>query len=279
MKCPICQSAIRFEASSATCENGHLFSMKNDVYQILSPEYKERLETFLTGFEDFRKEEIVKYTPEMLRKLPDVSFDKSMWSLRQQDLELILKYVRKGGKAMEVGAWNSWLTQHLARSGMETIAVDIFTHEIDGMGAKKHYPEDWVAIQIDLRRLNLIDEQFDLIVVNRSFQYFQNMEESLQNLQNRLKKGGTLLLTGLTLESDNKRIQLQLDAAAASFESKYGTPFMLHDFQGFLTKENLNQLKAMGLNLKWYPKLRLRSMVGQVVSKRPIYYYGIFEKQ
>jgi len=253
--------------------------MKNGVYQVLSSEYQQKLETFLSGFEDLREASIANYTPEVLRQLPYVSFDTSMWKLRQYDLKLISNYLKSGGKALEIGAWNSWLTQHIAASGMETTAVDIFIHDRDGLGAKQHYEQDWRAIQMDLRQLDLIDDEFDMIVINRSFQYLQDMQESIRVLKQRLKKGGVLIITGLTLESNPARIQEQLDAAAASFESKYGSPFLLHEFQGYNTKESLNQLKNQGVQLKVYPELRIQTLVANVLSSQHKYYYGIFEKQ
>ena len=278
IKCPVCEEKVHVTKDHASCDAGHVFSMKDGVHQILTPEYKQKLDTFLKGFEDSRKEAITNYTVQVIQKLPFVSFDRGLWKLREYDLNLVSKFIKPDGRALEIGSWNAWLTHHISRAGMDITAVDLFIHDRDGLAAKKHFDENWLAIQMDLQRLNLIDEKFDLIVVNRCFQYFQEMHETVRVLQDRLKKGGVLLLTGLTLESDKERIQQEIDTAALNFESKYGTPFHLHEFQGYNTEESLKKLKNQGVKVKIYPELRIRSMIGHISRKHHIYYYGIFHK-
>ncbi|MCR9171358.1 MAG: class I SAM-dependent methyltransferase [bacterium] len=279
MKCPECLQRLEISDSGSRCENGHTFGMKNGVHQIIKTEFQSKLMPFLEGFEDFRKEEIAKYSPEILRKLPFVDFDKAMWSLRQMDLELIEKYIQTNRTVLELGAWNSWLTQHLVKGGMLATVVDLFIHELDGLGAKQHYSEDWLAIQMDLQALEIIDDQFDLIVVNRAMPYFRDLSRTLDILKFLLKEGGTLIVTGITYQKNTQRIQKQLDAASRAFETVYETPFMLHEFKGFFAQEDLELMNSKGLQLQLYPKLRLRSYAASIFSSRPAYYYGIFEKE
>lgn len=277
MKCPICKSKVFFHPDHAQCENGHAFSMQQGVYQIATPEYQERLFTFLKHFEDSRSDVTARYTPEILRKLPEAAFDQDMWNLRKMDLKLVLEHIQPGYKnALEIGAWNGWLTHHLARHGLNTTAVDIFLHDRDGLSAKQHYDEDWRAVQMDLQRLDLLAEQFDLIVVNRSIPYFTDIVRTFEILKSLLAPGGMLIITGMVYTRNPERIERALATAQKTFEERYDSPFYLHEYRGYLEQNDLTQLQKSGLQLHIYPQLRLQSFVGKFVASRPIHYYGTF---
>lgn len=277
MKCPICESQLNFLPEKAVCANHHEFEKRNDTYQIVAGDYKTRLHKFLENFEDFRESEISKYTPEKLRNLPFTEDDPGMWSLRQEDLRLVQSHIQSNYKtALEFGAWNGWLTHHLAKSGLKTTAIDHFTHEIDGLGAKMHYKEDWRTIQMDHERLELLDEKFDLIIANRCLGYFENPEKILPALKAMLNPNGTIIFIGLTLKKDTRNARVALEQMNEQFQENYNESMFFKEYPGYLSLANLKALKADGMQIKIYPKLRLQTMLGRIIASRPMYFYGVY---
>lgn len=279
MKCPECSSHLHFAADHALCEAGHQFPMKNGVYQVMTHEFAADVSVFLHHFEESRASEAAKYSPEILRNLPEATFDTGMWNLRKMDLELVLNLFQPHYKtALEVGAWNGWLSHHLVRLGLETTAVDLFVDALDGLGAKVHYHEDWSAIQMNLQELQLLDGPYDFIVVNRSIAYFTDMFGAVETLKSLLAPGGLLLITGMTYTTNASRIERELETAREAFKKQYGIPFGVNPFRGYLLNSDLKRMRQDGLQLRIYPKLRLQSVVGKLIASRPVYYYGLYQK-
>ncbi len=275
MKCPVCLNTVHFDVDSAACESGHDFTMKNGVYQILDPEQKKKLETYLEAFEDFRKKEIAKMDVSQFKMLPFVDFDRDHYRLKQYDLHLIRQHATKNGKALDVGSWNGWLSNRLVELGYSTTAVDRFTHHIDGMGAKQYYPNDWTTIQLDMDRLALLDEKFDLIVVNRCLNYFTDIRQTLRDLKSLLNPGGILILTGLSYVKNPARIIEHLNSFEKEFEERYHVPFRLNAYRGFLDRNDIDLIQAEGVHLKKYPELRFKTFLATLFPGKTKYYYGI----
>ncbi len=278
LKCPICSKKVTLSASHATCENGHLFPTKNGIYKLVTPEYAAKLHPFLRAFETFETPNSPIIDPERYPELPYVDFAPELWSLRRIDLQLVLAHIKSTYRtALEIGAWNGWLTQHLVKAGLETVAIDHFTDATNGLGAKKYYPEDWTALQVDLEHLDIFDTTFDVIVVNRCLNYFTSMEGLLAQLKKLLAPDGVLILTGITLERDASKTRAKLAKTAEAFENRYHTPFFFKAYKGYLDKNDLTVLRQNGIHIRMYRELLLRSLLGKITTKRPSYYYGIFK--
>lgn len=280
IKCPICSEMLVLEAEKAVCKGGHQFQMKNGAYQILTPEYAETLFPFLDAFDSFENPNLPTIEPSRFRELPFVEFQAHLWSLRRVDLKHIRKRTKPSYRtALEIGSWNSWLTHHLAKDGLSVVAVDHFINDSVGLGTKKYYDEDWTSIQMDVERMDLFENKFDLIVVNRCLNYFTSPENAIKQLQSLLSPGGTLIVTGITLERDTTKTLQKLATASKAFESKYQIPFFFKKFKGFLETKDLTAMRKLGLQLHWYPELRMRSILGKLSRKRAMYYYGISENR
>lgn len=277
MKCPVCESIIEFSQNDAVCAKGHSFSLRNGVYQIVSPEFASVLHPFVESLEDFRKESYNNIDPKTFKNLPHVDYDRRLWKLREIDLKLVETYIQKSYQsALDIGAWNGWLTHHLTQKGLETIAVDYFTHHLDGLGTKQYYSEEWLALQIDLERLELLDRTFDLIVINRCLNYFTTPETLVDRLKKLLNPGGTILILGLTYARNIEAIKMRLKETGETFESKYNIPFMIKEFRGYLLKSDLEALKKSGVEIHMHKELRVKSILGRLFPKRNAYYYGSY---
>ena len=76
-------------------------------------------------------------------------------------------------KILDLGAWNGWLSNQLSSDGHELVtAIDYFLHERDGLAAKKYYPNEFLAIQMDLEDLSILPYNYDIIIINRGFTLF-----------------------------------------------------------------------------------------------------------
>ena len=130
------------------------YHFNNGVHSILSEELNKLLAEYIPAFEKYREPYLKSISSDDFRDLPYVNFDKATWKLRQYDLELVQSLMpAKRNKILEIGAWTGWLSHHLAKEN-DLLALDYFTHELDGLAAKKFYSEDWLTVQMDLENFS-----------------------------------------------------------------------------------------------------------------------------
>lgn len=278
LNCPICKAGVNLDQGNAQCASGHHFTVKHGVVQLLTPEFKEKLEAFLNAFEHYRKPYMDKVNPYKFMDLPFVDFDRGLWNLRQLDLKLVNKYKQKCGEALDLGAWTGWLSNRLVNMGFNVTAVDYFIHPLDGLGAHHYYKNNWLTVQINLNDLSTLSQNFDLIVVNRSIQYFADLEETIKQLKTMLNPGGVLLISGVTYLKNPITLINRLNDIIFNFEQKYNTPFKIADYKGYLDANDLEVIKKMNVKLSYYPGLKFKSQLGHFLSNKHFYYYGYYKK-
>jgi 2-polyprenyl-3-methyl-5-hydroxy-6-metoxy-1,4-benzoquinol methylase len=276
--CPVCSKEIHLSKQNVYCDGGHRFAVRNGVYQILRPDFKLRLENFLTAFEDSRKDYIAKIDPKQFKDLPYVDFDRKRWRLRQFDLELIKSKFNKKGKTLEIGAWNGWLTNRLVEMGNDVTAINLFSHHLDGLGAYQYYENEWLSIQMDVDDLSILKSKYDLIVVNRCLPYFKNLNKTLTQIKSLLNSGGIVVITGISFHRNPMHVIRGLNRATMEFEAKYKTKFNIRSFKGYLDRSDLLLLKKHDIKLYMYKQLKLKSLLGYIIPSKPFYYYGVYVK-
>lgn len=282
INCPICHKSVKLEEHAASCISGHTFPTKNGVYQLLTPDYRVKLEQFLSAFEDFRKGYIKKMSRVDLKKLPyinEVHNDRRQWKAKRMDLDLIKQLLlgKNSCKVLELGAWNGWLSNRLVGMGHNLVAVDLFIHELDGLGAKKHYEREWTALQLDLNELSIIKEGYDFIIVNRSLAYFSDIDKTLSNLKAKLNPGGILLITGINYRIDYTRLIENYEKTEKVFNEKYETTYTFFSSKGYIDSEDIDTLKKQGVRLSLYKARTLRSYFNFLFNKGARNYYGIYQ--
>ena len=77
-------------------------------------------------------------------------------------------------RVLELGAGCAWLSYRLATHGYRVVAVDRLDDEADGLGACRHYPIAFPAVQADFDALPFEPYQFDVVVFNASLHYSSN---------------------------------------------------------------------------------------------------------
>ncbi len=279
--CPQCKAPLHRE--TAACTSGHQFVLEDGVHHLIHGTVEEQLDAFLSAFNDFRAEDyLLLNDPTYYDQLPFVEVDKAVWKLRQYDVQLLdeLMEKRTPQTVLDFGAWNCWLSHHLAKQGHEVLAIDYFIHPFDGLRAKQHYSfNDWWAVQMDLEDVSIIDASFDVIVLNRNFSYFTDPLRSLQQVKAMLKPGGLLVLTGLNIFHNTTSIAQHYEKLKKDFQQRYGIPFLFKPFKGYLDAEDQQQLEQAGVKIHAYAQLWKGNLKAKLVPQQPRYYYGIYRNQ
>ena len=266
MRCPSCRETLDPEAYA--CPSGHVFKVNDGVLQLLEPGFASRLETFLDGFRTLRERDGRRiHDPSVFARLPfaaELRHDPE-WRMRGYDLAVIrrLAAARPPGTALDIGAYNGWLSHRLALDGHQVTAVEYFVDECDGIGAHRFYPTRWRPIQMDVRDLSVLDESFDLVVLNRCVQFAINPPAMVANAIERVADGGILIITGLEIFTDPVLRQRGVEALSERLRRNGIEPFV--PIKGYLDHGDEEGFRSLGVDLRPYPQLRMR--IGRLRSR------------
>lgn len=263
------------------CKNDHRFKIEDGVLIFLEDEFGKKLNSRLWRFSEIRKKELAEYLkPQDYPLLPygDAVTGNTEWRLRQIDLEILLPILkeRKGHTVLEIGPYNGWLTHQMARLDLDITAIDYFIDDLDGLKTKKYYQEEWKSIQMDIRDLSIIDESFDVVVVNRCLQFFDDPVEYFSSLKEKITQNGIIILTGLQFFKNPSQKQKQLERIKSDFKREYNFDFMLVPFKGYLNFEDRQKLSSHYVDLHSYPKLWVSNLKSLLKPSMPHHYFGVY---
>lgn len=276
IKCPYCEQQVLFALDCIKCENGHCIETEHGVIILQEPSFSKWYVPFEKKFQSYRARENFRIKDESIYdQLPNVPnrLGKGLWNAKAKDLEIVRKFLsgRDALNILEIGAWNGWLSHHLNQMGHHVTAIDYFIDPYDGLGAKKYYShQDWTAIQMNLERLDLIDEKYDLIIVNRMIVYFENPIKTLNSLlQEKLNNEGQILVTGVIATNDKPRHNDRFYQEMKDFEKKEGFSLCTKPFFGPFTDFDLRKCEALGFQRHYYKSNllgKLKSFVRKPVN-------------
>jgi 2-polyprenyl-3-methyl-5-hydroxy-6-metoxy-1,4-benzoquinol methylase len=279
--CPNCREPI--DQGSLVCAGGHQFAYEDGVLVLLQEEFGRQLRAFTAAFGATRAAENKRLlAASSYEALPfgQNSGDADWrlgWRLRCYDLAVVLGLLGKRGEQqiLDVGAWNGWLSHQLAARGHDVTAIDYFTDEYDGLGARKFYSTDWRAIQIDLTDLSVLNQRYDAVIVNRCLQFFTDPIAYVGIARQQLAPGGLLVLTGLQFFQDARAKARDVAALRRTYQERYGLELFLKPTKGYLDFGDKRRLQAQGVRLRPYPQLwpaNVRSMLNRAL---PRHCYGV----
>lgn len=281
MLCPECEALLSAEW---VCPNGHAWPLVDGVRRCVNAELSRTLDPFLEAFQDHRTvrdQRIME--PALFHRLPEAGVDRDpgLWNLRKYDLDLIgrLLFERApsgGWRILDVGAWNGWLSHRLSAMGHRVTATDVFIDPHDGLGAVRHYPHQFMAVQADQERLHLFEGPFDMVVAQRCAGYFVDLRRSIQQLQALVAPGGVLLFTGVNIYRDPRTIRAQLAQEARHFAERYHLPYFFKPAKGFVDADDASLMEQHGIELRPYPQLRWKNWINRPLTRKPQYHYGIW---
>jgi len=279
MLCPSCREPI--DERSLRCGGGHQFVETGGVLRLLDQVFGERLDRFLTAFQGLREADGRRIRdPSVFPLLPYALSRDPEWRMRGYDIAVIRRLTagRTRGSALDVGAWNGWLSHRLALDGHAVTAVDYFVDELDGLGAQRFYPVRWRSVQMDLRDLSVLDGRFDLVVLNRCIQFFEDPAAMVTAAATLVAPGGLLVATGIEVFADPTARRRQVEAMLERHRQQGLEPFV--SFKGYLDSHDRRALRAAGVELRPYPQLRMRitQLRSRLDRDRGRQYFGVLER-
>ncbi len=260
LQCPRCRASIA-QLNCDTC--GLQMTAENGIVIALTPNQAAHFACFIADYERIRAAE-GRWSQEddFYLSLPykDISGKNSkQWKIRARSFDYLMMHVVRrnlehGGRILDLGAGNCWMSYRLALANYRPVAVDLLTNDRDGMGAaehfRKHLPSLFPRFQAELARLPFQAEQFDAVVFNASFHYAEDSAAALREALRCVKSGGLILICDTPWYSREESGQKMLAERRAGFRERYGTASDSIKSLEFLTDERLGSLEQQ-LGIRW----------------------------
>jgi SAM-dependent methyltransferase len=278
-RCPNCREPL--DAHELVCANGHRYATLDGVLSLVSDDFARQLGPFSAALLQYRG----RLSPRLLDPAayealpygPTVDGDRE-WQQRQYDIEVLRHLLagREHQRVLDVGAYNGWLSHCLAEWGHTLTGVDPFADPNYGLGARRFYRAHWRAVQMDLRDLSLLDECYDVVILNRCLAFFPDPAAYLRHAQKRVASGGMLVALGLQIFFDSRAKAKQVQTRALAYREQFGQPFFLWPTRGYLDAADSAGLMAAGLGLRPYRQMWLPDLRARLDPRRPRHYYGLW---
>lgn len=275
--CPECHGPLT--PAGLICANGHAYVWRDGVLVLLSAAFGRRLQAFLDPFAAYRAQEGARLLDPaqypLLPAGPAVAAN-FQWNIRRADLHLVQRLLpaARPRHILEVGAWNGWLTHHLALAGHHVTAVDYFDDVYDGLRAHKHYAETWTSIQMDLEDLSLLAASFEVVILNHCLAFFTDPLASVAQARACLAPTGRLLMIGLAFFRDPTWKQAQVAADRARRRAHSVEDFKA--MRGYLDWTDYAALRRQRVRLRPYRALWRANLKARLRPSAPYYAYGVY---
>ena len=181
------------------------------------------------------------------------------WRIRARTFDYLIQRVLRpavprGGRILDLGAGNCWMSYRLALAGFIPFAVDMLTNDRDGLGAAEHYrkylPQFFARFRAELSHLPFQDQHFDAVIFNASFHYAEDYTAVLKEALRCTKRTGLVIISDTPWYTNEANGQKMLAERRASFLGNYGTRSESIGSLEYLTNERLNLLKTR-LSIEW----------------------------
>lgn len=279
LRCPRCSANL----ASLDCTKCRFqFHESGGIIHALPPERVDHYAQFIRDYEHIRTAEgRGSACDDFYLKLPyrdNSGKNGRQWRIRARTFDYLLKHllassVPRGGKVLDLGAGNCWMSYRLALAGYRTFAVDLLTNPYDGLGAaeryRKYIPNFFPCFQAELAHLPFQGEQFDAVVFNASFHYAEDSAAALREALRCLKSSGLLIISDTPWYSCEESGNAMVEERRANFLERYGTASASIESVEFLTDERLQTLEEC-LAIRWsihFPRYGLRWTIRPFVAK------------
>jgi SAM-dependent methyltransferase len=206
------------------------------------------------------------------------------WKIRARSFDCLTKRVLNcnlqynGGRILDLGAGNCWMSYRLALANYCPFAVDLLTNDRDGIGAaehfRKHLPAMFPRFQAELTRLPFRDEQFDAVIFNASFHYAEDPVATLGEALRCVRSGGTVIISDTPWYSCEESGRRMVAERKSAFFERYGTASDSIKSLEYLTDERLHTLEEQcGIRWAIYRpryglKWAMRPLVARLLNRR-----------
>src|SRR5262245_2819195 len=203
--CPECRASLVQDTAGgvlcAACQQR--YERRDGIYRFLSRSRSDGAAAFTQQYRAVREQDGYRATaPEYYRMLPVVAQNNPRadeWRIRRESYahfqQRALPGVWQGPiRALDLGAGSGWLSHRLASFGHYAVAVDRLDDEVDGLGACRHYPVTFAAVEADFDALPFEPAQFDVVILNSSLHYSPDPAATLAEAKRMLVNGGSLVV-------------------------------------------------------------------------------------
>jgi len=259
-QCTRCKANIA-QSNCQFC--GFQMPVHNGIVHALPPDRAAHFARFIDDYERIRAAEgRWSQQDDFYLNLPykDISGKNSkQWKIRARSFDYLMKHVlnrnlHSGGRILDLGAGNCWMSCRLALANYRPVAVDLLTNDRDGMGAaehfRKHLPTMFPRFQAELARLPFQPEQFDAVIFNASFHYAEDYVATLREALRCVKGDGTVIISDTPWYSHDESGRRMVAERSAAFFKRYGTASDSIKSLEYLTDERLRALEEQ-LGIRW----------------------------
>ena len=277
--CPEC--FLPLHESSLQCAAGHKVKVSDGIIELYSEEFRKKLERFLVNYHRAWTKLNSVWTENETNTSPFFYSGerKKDWAYRRESLAILNDVIRSEKKlsVLEIGPWNGWLSRQILKAGHRLVALDYFLEKPYGLKSVNTIPGQKICIQTNLSDLSLINEKFDLIIVNHCLQFMENPVMTISHLKEKLLSGGKLYIIGspVYLQSQKKSQKIQLQKKL--FFKDFGFELYFQAGKGYLDANDQDALSNEGVHFKVYPGAGFKNFVSGMLSSRPLYLFGEFQ--
>jgi SAM-dependent methyltransferase len=261
LQCPRCRARI----DHLECQFcGLQMPIDHGIVNALPPDRAAHFAQFIDDYERIRTAEgRWSQNDEFYLGLPykDASGKNSaQWKIRARSFDYLMKHLADsdlhqcGGRILDLGAGNCWMSYRLALANYHPVAVDLLTNDRDGMGAaehfRKHLPTMFPRFQAEVTRLPFQDEQFDVVIFNASFHYAEDYVATLAEALRCVRSGGTLIISDTPWYSNDESGKRMVAERNSAFIERFGTASDSIQSLEYLTDERLHALEEQ-FGIRW----------------------------
>ncbi|MDP9036654.1 MAG: class I SAM-dependent methyltransferase [Myxococcota bacterium] len=177
-------------------------------------------------------------------------------------------------RILDLGGGLGWLSYRLASRGHDAAAIDLTINDFDGLGAHRHYPRRFLAVQAEFDRLPFTGCTADLVIYNASFHYSVDLLATMREGFRVLAPGGRLVIMDSPLYRDSSSGRAMLRERRNWFFEQTGMGAPALECKGFLTFDALATLEerlhlSMTVFQPWYGvRWFLRPWVARLFARR-----------
>ena len=284
-QCPRCRANIN-QLECQFC--GFQMAVSDGIVNALPPDRAARFARFMEDYEHIRATEgRWSQQDDFYLSLPykDTSGKNGkQWKIRARSFDCLAMRILNcnlqynGGRILDLGAGNCWLSYRLALANYSPFAVDLLTNDRDGIGAaehfRKHLPAMFPRFQAELTRLPFRDEQFDAVIFNASFHYAEDPVATLGEALRCVRSGGTVIISDTPWYSCEESGRRMVAERKSAFFERYGTASDSIKSLEYLTDERLHTLEEQcGIRWAIYRpryglKWAMRPLVARLLNRR-----------
>jgi SAM-dependent methyltransferase len=217
----------------------------------------------------------------------------AMWAMRSKTYSYFVRRVlqpienreRRPLNILDLGAGNCWLSNRLARRLHVPVAVDIFTDDLDGLGAARHYPISIQTIESDFDEIPVQSGSFDLAIFNASLHYSTYYVRTLTEAKRCLHPEGSIVILDSPIYDRFEDGMRMVKEKHELFFQRYGFRSDTLPSIDFLDVPGLHFLE-LALNIRWQThkpwygwRWHLRPLRAKLLSRRPPSRFWVFVGQ